>query len=158
MPGHEIAIALRAAYLALHRETDAQFTRWRVTADQFVVLGALSEGDALSQRELVERTSSDPSTLRAMLVLLEGRDLIARRPHPTDGRARSVRLTARGRRTFTRMWSHSEILRETLVTGLTPAETRQLVRRLGRGRGGMDSFRARSQPTGERAERVEEGA
>jgi DNA-binding MarR family transcriptional regulator len=142
----------------MHRETDAQLAPWRVTADQFVVLGALSEGDALSQRELVERTSSDPSTLRAMLVLLEGRDLIARRPHPTDGRARSVRLTARGRRTFTRMWSHSELLRESLVAGLTPAEARQLVRLLGRVRRGLDWFQARSQPARERAERVEEGA
>ena len=53
-----------------------------MTADQFVLLAALSETDAPhASRELVSRTSSDPNTLRAMLsFLLERRQLIKRRP------------------------------------------------------------------------------
>ena len=39
---------------------------------------------------------SDPSTVRAMLVLLEERGLVSRDTHPTDGRARTVALTAVG--------------------------------------------------------------
>lgn len=87
MSGHELAIALRAAYLTMHRRTDSILLRSGVTADQFVVLAELSEGVALTQRDLVSRTWSDPNTLRAMLVLLEHRRLVERRPHPTDGRA-----------------------------------------------------------------------
>ncbi len=87
MSGHELAMSLRAAYLVMHRRTGALLARTRVTADQFVVLSALAEADALTQRELVSRTSSDPNTMRAMLVLLERRGLIKRRPHPRDGRA-----------------------------------------------------------------------
>ena len=101
---HEIAMALRAAYLALHRQTDAVLVRWDVTADQFVVLFALSRGDALTQRELVERTSSDPSTIGAMLLRLEGKGLVERLPNPRDARARTVRLTRNGRAAFRRMW------------------------------------------------------
>jgi DNA-binding MarR family transcriptional regulator len=113
--GHELAMALRAAYLAMHRQTDALLAPSGVTADQFVILWSLSERDALSQRELVERTSSDPNTLRAMLVLLEQRGLIERPPHPTDGRARSVALTATGRRLYRKLWRVTEPLRRQLL-------------------------------------------
>src|SRR5205085_66588 len=50
--GHEIAMALRAAYLAMHRRSDAQFARRGVTADQFVLLAALAGGGAVTQRDL----------------------------------------------------------------------------------------------------------
>ena len=69
--GHDLAIALRAAYLALHRRSDARFAPHGVTADQFVLLATLARGgEALTQRVLARRMSSDPSTVRAMLVLL----------------------------------------------------------------------------------------
>ena len=41
----------------------------------------------------MERISSDPNTVRAMLLLLEQRGLVVRERHPTDGRARTVALT-----------------------------------------------------------------
>jgi DNA-binding MarR family transcriptional regulator len=132
MSGHELAMALRAAYLAMHRRTDALMARAGVTADQFVVLSALTEGDALTQRELVDRTSSDPNTLRAMLVLLERRQFIARRPHPTDRRARSVSLTPKGRRVFHNLWQKSEDLRQQLITALPPDEAAGFVGQLRR--------------------------
>ena len=130
--GHEIAMTLRAAYMALHRQTDAALARRGVTADQFVVLTTLAGGEARTQRELVARTASDPSTLRAMLVLLEKRGLIERRPHPTDGRARSVRLTSLGRRTLTRTWKATEPVRQRLAAALGPRETDQLTASLGK--------------------------
>ncbi len=46
--GHNIAMAQRAAYLTFHRQADAHFTRRGVTADQFVVLSALADGDAIT--------------------------------------------------------------------------------------------------------------
>jgi DNA-binding MarR family transcriptional regulator len=128
MLGHELAMTLRTAYMALHRETDAALARQDVTADQFVVLSALAGGEARTQRELVARTASDPSTLRAMLVLLERRGLIERRPHPTDGRARSVRLTGPGRRNLARAWKATEPLRRRLATTVSPQETARLTR------------------------------
>jgi DNA-binding MarR family transcriptional regulator len=125
-PGHEIALALRAAYLALHRETDAVLAPWGVTADQFVVIAALGRGEAWTQRELVARTASDPSTLR-----LEKRELVERRPHPTDGRARRVRLTKRGRRALSRTWSATERVRQGLATALSAGEIERLTTSLG---------------------------
>jgi DNA-binding MarR family transcriptional regulator len=116
--GHELAMALRAAYLAMHRRTDAALARHGVTADQFVLLAALSAGDALTQRDLGRQAGSDPNTVRAMLVLLEKRGLIARTPHPSDGRALTVALTPAGRRTYRALWAASELVRSSLMRAL----------------------------------------
>lgn len=76
--GNKIALALRGAYLAIHRSSDAAFADFGVTADQFVLLATLARGSALTQRQLSKRMSSDPSTVRAMLVLLERQGLVRR--------------------------------------------------------------------------------
>jgi DNA-binding MarR family transcriptional regulator len=125
--GREIARALRAAYLALHRQTNDCFARYGVTADQFVLLSALAEADAVTQQDLVRRVSSDPNTVRAMLVLLERRGLVARERHPADGRARCVTLTAKGRQVFQNLWSRSEPLRARLLEAFQPNEVTALV-------------------------------
>ncbi len=118
--GHDLALALRSAYLEMHRRADAALARFGVTADQFVLLAALAEADALTQRELARRVGSDGSTVRAMLLLLEARGLVARGPHPADGRARCVRLTARGRRAYRRMHAGSEAFRAALLAAVGP--------------------------------------
>ncbi len=130
--GHNIAMALRAAYLTFHRQADAHFTGRGVTADQFVVLSALADGDAITQQDLVERVSSDPNTVRAMLLLLEGRGFLSRRRHPTDGRARSVVLTAKGRRMYDKLRVGSAPLRAQLLATFRPDEVKILLELLGR--------------------------
>jgi DNA-binding MarR family transcriptional regulator len=125
--GHEVALALRAAYLALHRRSDAHLARHGVTADQFVLLAILAQEDSLTQQELARRASSDANTVRAMLLLLEGRGLVAREKHPTDGRARSVALTARGRRAYARLWAAGEPVRARLLAALEPDEVGSLL-------------------------------
>jgi DNA-binding MarR family transcriptional regulator len=130
--GREIARALRAAYLALHRRTNSCLARDGVTADQFVLLSALADADAVNQQELVRRINSDPNTVRAMLLLLENRGLVARDRHPADGRARSVTLTAKGRQVFKNLWAKSERLRARLLTAFRPDEATALVELLRR--------------------------
>jgi DNA-binding MarR family transcriptional regulator len=130
--GSDIAIALRAAYLALHRRSEARFAPYGVTADQFVLLATLARGHALTQRELARRMSSDPSTVRAMLVLLEQRGLVQRDTHPTDARARTVALTAEGKRTFRQLWTAGEPVRAQMLGALRPGEVETLVGLLAR--------------------------
>lgn len=128
--GHDIATALRAAYWAMHRSTEASFTRRTATAEQFVLLSLLAEQDGITQQELVRRASSDANTIRAMLVLLEKRGLVTRPRHPTDGRARSVALTRKGRQTYERLWAQSEPVRERLIAACGAMEARTLVKLL----------------------------
>lgn len=130
--GHELAMALRAAYLTLHRCADARFARHGVTADQFVVLATLATADAVTQRELARRTGSDPNTVRAMLMLLEERGLVVRAPHPTDGRARTVTLTPAGRACFRRLWREGEPVRQRLLGALRSSEVETLLGLLNR--------------------------
>jgi DNA-binding MarR family transcriptional regulator len=125
--GHNIAMALRTAYLALHRRTEARFASLGVTADQFVLLATLDRGQALTQRELARRMASDPSTVRAMLVLLAKRGLVRRDSHPTDARARTVALTPQGKRTFRQLWVAGESIRERMLDALAPDEAETLV-------------------------------
>ena len=93
-----LGMRLRGAYLSVHRRTDAHFAQFGVTSDQFVVLSLLAEEDGITQQELAVRSYSDANTITAMLRLLEKRGLLHRHPHATDRRARSVELTAEGRR------------------------------------------------------------
>src|SRR5262245_46704350 len=124
--GREVARALRAAYLALHRQTNDCFAKDGVTADQFVLLAALADADAVTQQELVRRVGSDPSTVRAMLLLLEGRGLLAGERHPADGRARCVTLTAKGGQVFKKLLAKSEPLRVRLLSAFRPDEVTAL--------------------------------
>jgi DNA-binding MarR family transcriptional regulator len=128
----QLPLELRAAYLALHRSSDVQFAKLGVTADQFVLLATLARGDALTQRELAARMPSDPSTVRAMLVLLERRGLVSRDTHPTDARARTVALTAAGQRKFRQVFKAGQAVRDQMVSSLSETETRSLVRLLRR--------------------------
>jgi DNA-binding MarR family transcriptional regulator len=154
--GHELPMALRAAYLALHRRSEAAFAEHGVTADQFVLLATLSRGQALTQRELAGRMSSDPSTVRAMLVLLERRGLVGRDAHPADARARTVALTAKGERAFRQLWAAGEPIREQMLGALRPGEAETLVGLLARLAGalGPDSAPA-GEPTSSHRRRDE---
>lgn len=130
--GHEIAMALRRSYWALHRQADACFQPGGVTANQFVLLALLAEADGITQRELVQRASSDPNTVRPMLVALEERGLLTRARNPADARARCIRLTAAGRRVYRKLWAESQGFRRRLAAAFTPAEQVRLLELLER--------------------------
>ena len=123
----ELPLTLRAAYLALHRRSDARFAPFGVTADQFVLLATLARRGTLTQRELARRMPSDPSTVRAMLVLLEERGLVRRDRHPDDSRVRLVALTAAGQRKVRQLWKAGESIRSQMIESLQPDEVQTLV-------------------------------
>ncbi len=126
-PKDELPLALRTAYLTLHRRSDAVFADYGITADQFVLMATLARGQAMTQRELAARMPSDPSTVRAMLVLLEKQGLVTREAHPTDARARTVSLTNAGVRTFQQAFDAGQEVRDQMAESLTTSETRTLL-------------------------------
>jgi DNA-binding MarR family transcriptional regulator len=125
---HDIPMGLREAYLSMHRQTSAHLKRCGLTADQFVLMILLSEEDGITQQELTRRAFSDPNTVRAMLVLLEGRGFVSRIKHPTDGRARKVRLTPQGRQILRRAITQTQPLRNRIETLFTIRERATLMR------------------------------
>jgi DNA-binding MarR family transcriptional regulator len=128
----QLPLELRAAYLLLHRCSDVQFGKLGVTADQFVLLATHARGHALTQRELAARMPSDPSTVRAMLVLLERRGLVSRNTHPTDARARTVALTESGQRKFRQVFKAGQGIRDQMASSLSASEAKLLVQLLRR--------------------------
>ena len=63
----------------------------------FPVLLELWREDGLTQSALVERLAVEQATIANTLARMERDGLVVRRPHPEDGRAQIVRLTAKGR-------------------------------------------------------------
>jgi DNA-binding MarR family transcriptional regulator len=64
---------------------------------QFMVLLVLWHEDGLTQRDLVSRLDVEQATLANTLARMERDGLVRRAPHPSDGRAQVIRLTARAR-------------------------------------------------------------
>ncbi len=125
--GQELAMRLRRAYLTMHRAANAVFAAHGTTADQFVLLALLADADGITQKDLVDRSSSDANTVRAMLLLLEGRGWVRRDPHPTDGRAWCVRLTPAGRTRHARLVVAAADFHDQLSRVFAPAECADLL-------------------------------
>jgi len=145
---HEVAMALRAAYWALHRQADASLQPLGVTANQFVLLSLLVEQDGVTQRELVDRASSDANTVGAMLAALEDKGLVMRERHPEDGRARRVVLSKAGRQVYRKLWARSEDVRDRILAALPPGDREDLLVLLGRLARALDSREREPSPPG----------
>jgi DNA-binding MarR family transcriptional regulator len=119
---HDIAMYLRAAYVAMHRFANSRLAKIGVTSDQYVLLCVLAEGSAITQQDLARRSFSDPNTIRPMLKILESRGLVSRNLHPRDGRARTVVLTAKGLKACEKFNAASEPVRDRILAAFKPTE------------------------------------
>ncbi|GAA1559546.1 MarR family transcriptional regulator [Kribbella lupini] len=93
---------------------------------------ALSE-EPVTPRDLARRLGRDPSTASLTADKLEDAGLIARRPHPDDGRKRVLVLTDRGRQLWSAM--RDRLHESGVFERLTRPQQRQLLDLLTRMRG-----------------------
>jgi DNA-binding MarR family transcriptional regulator len=119
---------LREAYFSIRRSAQARLTATGATVDQVVVLTLIAEEQGLTQRDIVERSCSDPSTIRAMLVLLEKRGWIRRDFDPNDARVWRVSLSAEGRKQQRRLKRIAHIGDPTRMENLLADDELQIVR------------------------------
>lgn len=125
--GHDLAMGLRRAYMALHRSTNACLGECGVTADQFVVLASLAEHGPMTQTQLSQRTFSDSNTISAMLRRLHGLGCVDRQRHKTDGRSRVVSLTKRGRVVFDKCSEATDEVRQRLTRQLETGNLHEFI-------------------------------
>jgi DNA-binding MarR family transcriptional regulator len=89
----------------------------------FGVLRLIDAYPGSAQRDLVERSMIDASSMVALIDELEALGLAERRPHPADRRKRLVYLTPKGRRTL------QQALAAAMATAqemFSPLDTREL--------------------------------
>lgn len=60
------------------------------------VLGRLAAGGPATTAELARAEAVKPQSMGTTIAALAARDLVQRRPDPTDGRQRTIELTAKG--------------------------------------------------------------
>ena len=143
--GHDIAMALRAAYLSMHRQTNSHLAPFGMTADQFVLLALLCEEDGITQQQLARCASSDPNTIRAMLVLLENRGLVKRHRHPTDGRALRITVTNKGRKNYAKLSAAIKPLQNLLSSPFQAKEISLMIKSLGKVSGAISNQKSNNQ-------------
>jgi DNA-binding MarR family transcriptional regulator len=121
-----LGMQLRTAYFAVRRASNALCSRYGSNGDQFILLKLLAEQHGVTQQDLVQRGGYDASTTGNMLKQMEKQGLIRRQPHPDDGRAKLVFLTAKGRTLQEQLWNESRQLRQSLWNALSPKERQVL--------------------------------
>ena len=73
------------------------------TQRQFAVLSAVAAQDGPTQTDLVRATGIDRSTMAELVARLADKGLLKRERSSTDGRANTVKLTAKGRAALQRL-------------------------------------------------------
>ena len=126
MKSHDVAMALRGAYLTLHRHANGCLLKYDFTADQFVCLTVLDENDRLTQQELALRTASSPQTIHTIIQVLEKRGLIIKKRNPANRRTFSISITQKGREVLKNLFAEIGKVNERMLTVFDKEETDML--------------------------------
>lgn len=117
---------LRRAWYGLNQAFRRRIAGLGITPDQFTVLRWLHEMPAedVTQRVLADLMASDPNTVTSVLNRMEAADLIERRPHETDRRAKRIRVRPRGAESYKKARDIALKLQEQ-VLGVLPRSQRE---------------------------------
>jgi DNA-binding MarR family transcriptional regulator len=96
----ELAKTLREAIQRLNRRVRQARPVGDLTFSQLSALTSLQLAGALTPRELADMERVQPPTMTKIVGKLEDRGLVARTPHPTDGRQVILAATELGRAVF----------------------------------------------------------
>jgi DNA-binding MarR family transcriptional regulator len=96
----------------------------------FSVLSLVTHNPGITSRQLCTALGILPPNLVGLVGGLEKRELIQRRPHPHDGRAMGLHLTAAGQKLMRDAERTAAELETEVASRLTPGEQRTLMRLL----------------------------
>jgi DNA-binding MarR family transcriptional regulator len=96
----------------------------------FSVLSLITHNPGITSRQLCTTLGILPPNLVGMINALEKRELIARRPHPRDGRAMGLHLTGAGQKLMRDAERTAAELEADVAGRLSPSEARTLIRLL----------------------------
>lgn len=105
---------LRRAFLSICRCGDVVFSPYRLTTEQYALMRSVQRQPGIRQADITDRIFAEPNTVTAMVSLLERRNIIRRKPSPTDKRVRQLYLTAHGNAVMQRLAQEWKPMREIL--------------------------------------------
>jgi DNA-binding MarR family transcriptional regulator len=96
----------------------------------FSVLSLIAHNPGITSRQLCTTLNIQPPNLVGMINQLQRRELITRRPHPHDGRAMGLHLTAAGKKMVKQAEVTASELEEATTARLSVAERKMLMQLL----------------------------
>lgn len=114
---YRTALALKSALQRCFKENG-----YEITGEQWAIIRHLWEEEALSQREIAEKTSKDKPNITRLLDALEKKRLIFRQSDPRDRRKYCIYLTKEGKQLYERLLPLTQSLRQRVTQNLSPAE------------------------------------
>lgn len=126
---HRVYQTTRNEMYRLFREASGE----DITPEQWMVLIRLWEHDGRTQADLCDATLRDAPTMSRIVDGMARRNLLARKPHPDDGRARIIQLTRKGRELEKTLVPVARKLVNRLVAGISEADlvtTRATLRKM----------------------------
>jgi DNA-binding MarR family transcriptional regulator len=120
----------RRAYLAIFEHFLLEMAPYQLRPVDFSVMSLVAHNPGITSRQLCTALGLLPPNLVGMLKALEKRALLERRPHPADGRSHGLHATAQGLKLMAQAEHTAVQLEHAATAGLTPAESRTLMRLL----------------------------
>jgi DNA-binding MarR family transcriptional regulator len=120
----------RRAALAVIDIFVARMAPYDLRPVDFSVLSLILHNPGITSRQLCSALGILPPNLVGLLNTLEKRELICRKPHPRDGRAMGLHLTAGGAKLMQSAERTAQALESEASGKLTAAEAKTLIRLL----------------------------
>ncbi|KPL90899.1 MarR family winged helix-turn-helix transcriptional regulator [Herpetosiphon geysericola] len=111
---------------AISQRLNAQLATYSLTPAQFDVLAQLFRTPGLVQQALADRLLVSKGNIVGLLNRMEQAGLVTRQPHPEDGRAHLVSLTAHGTTLATQVVPEHEALIAECLAVLSPEDGHNL--------------------------------
>jgi DNA-binding MarR family transcriptional regulator len=121
---------VRRASLVILGEFMAQMAVYDLRPVNFSVLSLIHHNDGITSRQLCATLGLRPPNLVGLISQLQERALVDRVPHPEDGRALGLHLTALGRDLAQRAEQTASQLEASATAKLTASESKTLIRLL----------------------------
>jgi DNA-binding MarR family transcriptional regulator len=120
----------RRASLAVIERFMAQMKPYRLRVVDFSVLSLIAHNPGITSRQLCTSLGILPPNLVGIVGAMEKRELIEKKPHPRDGRAVGLHLTAAGQKLMQAAERTAAQLETEAAQRLTPTEVKTLIRLL----------------------------
>ena len=120
----------RRATLVIIGEFMTQMSVYGLRPVDFSVLSLITHNAGITSRQLCSALGLLPPNLVGMINQLESRELIGRKPHPSDGRAVGLHLSEKGRILMLEAEQTAARLEADVTSKLTTNEGKTLIRLL----------------------------